>query len=251
MPIYEDFAYFYDYLMRDVDYDGWFDYIQQILKLNDFMPESVLELACGTGNMSIRMAKMGLDVTAVDMSADMLNIAEQKAVQNGVDIRFIQQDITQLEVHKPFDLILCLCDSINYILEHEKIEQLFRRVKESLDNNGIFIFDINSRYKLKDIIGCNTFAESYQQVSYIWENYYDQLNHQSEFYLTFFINKGEHYIRKEETHYQRAYTIDQILESLHKAGFDDVDTYEAFGFENPTECSERINFVVKNQKTVI
>lgn len=240
---YRNFAAYYDKLMYDVDYDGWSRYIADIIKRYNIKHNDVLEMACGTGNISVRMAAMGYDVTAFDLSEDMLSVASSKAADNGVKIRFLAQDMTNIGISGEFGIILCLCDSINYITSDDDLADTFKWAYNHMKSDGIFIFDINSSYKLNHIIGNNTFTYNTDDLVYIWDNYVTD-EKTVEFYLTFFVREGKVYRRFDEMHIERIYEVQYIVKLLNSAGFSKIHINEAFTFQNPNENSERINFTV-------
>lgn len=138
-------------------------------------PKLIAELGCGTGNITGRLAKEGYDMIGIDISEEMLSVARQKAVDEGdKNILYLLQDMTEFELYGTVDVILCLCDSINYITEYEDIVKVFKLVNNYLEPGGLFIFDINTEYKFKNILGENTFADSEENAAYIWQNYYDE-----------------------------------------------------------------------------
>lgn len=245
MDTYGKFAGIYDDLMTDFDYEEWFNYIEDILRKNNVKPKNILEMACGTGNLSYYLGKKGYDLTCFDLSADMLSRADEK-LSSFNNVRLLNQNMIDFNIYEKFDCILSICDSINYITEKDDLLETFKNVYNHLEDDGIFIFDINSFYKLKYIIGNNTFVEDREDIFYSWENYFDEEDNICEFYLTFFFSEdGKNFQRFDEDHLEKAYKVDEIVDLLKEAGFEDIEYFEAFGFEKPVEETERINFVVK------
>lgn len=246
MDQYSNFAYVYDRLMEDVDYDGWVDYIEGLLKLENHKPKRILELACGTGNITIPLSKRGYEIMGVDISQDMLSVADDKASEAGERIIFLEQDMRELEVEDGgYDCVLCLCDGINYVTEVEDLHKVFHLVYESLSQEGLFIFDVSSYYKLKNILGENTFGENLGDLCYLWENYFNEDTDTIEMDLTLFIQEGRLFKKMEEYHLQRAYRVEELTAALKKAGFNNITSYNAFEYKEPKEESERIFFLVK------
>lgn len=245
MNSYSDFAYIYDSLMhKDVDYEKWADYIENLFIMYDVNPDLVCDLACGTGNITIPMARRGYDMTGVDISEDMLNIASSKA--DDLNILFLNQSMTDLDLYGTMGAFLCMIDGINYILPPKSLLKLFTRIKTCfLDNDGLFIFDISTEYKLKNIIGDNTFVHCGEKIFYTWQNRYIEKKKLSDMFLTFFVKQGKQYTRFEERHLQRAYSVKELTALLKKAGFTTVDTYDELSFSPPREDSERIVFVCR------
>lgn len=241
---YREMAYYYDMLMDDIDYDTWIKYITDTKEMLHVKQNDVLEMACGTGNVSVRLAGMGYQVTAFDISQDMLAVASQKAAEYGVDIRFVAQDMLDIKLKDKFGIILCLCDSINYITNKEELKRVFKWVHDHLKDDGVFIFDINSSYKLREIIGENTFTYDNDDIVYIWDN--SQCSDNTvEFYLTFFIKQGNLYRRFDEIHIERIYENHEIVELLKAAGFNKINMNDGFTFNGVCDTSERISFVVQ------
>lgn len=243
MEAYSGFAEVYDFLMKDVDYDRWVDYIESIFKKFSLTPKKILELACGTGNITNRLAVRGYEITGIDISSEMLTFAKNKAIDLGVNISYINQNMKELDYSDEVDCVLCLCDGFNYILEETDLISIFSKIYSILKDNGIFIFDISSYYKISKILGNNTYAENFEDVSYIWENYFNDETNISELDLTLFLRKNELFERIQESHAQRAYTADEILKLLRKSNFQKIHVYNAFTFNNPDSTDERINFV--------
>jgi ubiquinone/menaquinone biosynthesis C-methylase UbiE len=243
MNQYKDFAAIYDELInKDIDYDSWASKILQICSDLKIENKDYLDLACGTGNMTEKLAKNFKSTWAVDMSSQMLTEAETKLRASNIKSRFVCQDICCLKLNNKFDLITCCLDSTNYILDEEDLERYFSGVFSHLRDNGIFIFDINSYYKLTSILGNNTFTFDNEEVVYIWENYLEedvvQMN------LTFFVGEGALYRRFDEEHFERAYMEEFLDKLLSRIGFkiiDKLNNYENVPIDN--SC-ERIVYVL-------
>ena len=245
MNSYTDFAYIYDSLMhKDIDYEKWADYIENLFIMYDVNPDLVCDLACGTGNITIPLAKRGYDMTGVDISEDMLNIAREKA--DGLDILFLHQSMTDLDLFGTMGAFLCMIDGINYVLPPKSLLTLFTKIKTCfIDPDGLFIFDISTDYKLKNVIGSNTFVHSDKNIFYTWQNRFIEKRKLSDMFLTFFVKQGKKYSRFEERHLQRAYSVNELTLLLKKAGFKSVDTYDELSFDKPKKDSERIVFVCR------
>ncbi len=245
MNSYSEFAYIYDSLMHaDVNYEQWADYIENIFTQYDANPDLVCDLACGTGNITIPLAKRGYDMTGVDLSADMLNIAREKA--QDLDILFLNQSLTDLDLYGTMGAFLCMIDGLNYILPPKSLLKLFTKIKTCfIDDGGLFIFDISTEHKLKNVIGSNTFVHSDKNIFYTWQNRFIEKNKLSDMFLTFFVKDGDKYVRFEERHLQRAHSESELIKMLKKAGFETVDTYDSLTFSPPKKDSERIVFVCR------
>ena len=171
MESYTDFAYIYDKLIGQ-DYEKWADYIEDIFAKNNLKPSLVLDLGCGTGSITNILAKRGYDMIGVDISPDMLNVAREKATEEGLDVLYLCQDIREFELYGTVDAIICTLDVLNYITDPDDLKQVFRLVRNYLNPDGIFIFDINTEHKLKNTLGNNTFITDEEGVFYSWENEY-------------------------------------------------------------------------------
>ena len=245
MKSYTEFAHIYDKLMHaDVNYEQWADYIENIFDMYDINPSLVCDLACGTGNITIPMSRRGYNMTGVDISEEMLNIAREKS--DGLDILYLNQSLTKLDLYGSMGAFLCMIDGFNYILSPKQLENIFKRLKTCfMDPDALLIFDISSRHKLKNIIGNNTFIHSQKDVFYSWQNRYIENKNISDMMLTFF-TKGKHgYHRFEERHLQRAYSEKEIKYLLKKAGFKEINAYNELTFDSATPESERIVFVAR------
>jgi 2-polyprenyl-3-methyl-5-hydroxy-6-metoxy-1,4-benzoquinol methylase len=243
--MYTNFAYIYDQLMYDVNYKQWADYLERIFKRYSLDPHLVLDLGCGTGNLCVEMAQRGYEMIGVDLSEDMLSCAREKAGQTGSDILFLNQDMTDFELYGTVDAIVCLMDSLNYVTRKQDVQRLFKLVQNYLNPEGLFIFDINSSYKLKEVLGNNVFYEIGDEITYIWQNSYEERKKLCTFDLTFFIRKGSSYSRYDEVHHERAYSADELLQMAKKAGLEQLGIFHEFTCQNPDETSQRIFFVFR------
>lgn len=245
MTCYENFAQIYDTLMDEVDYEKWAEYLHHIIKSKGITPNYVLDLACGTGNITIPMSRIGYNLWGIDASEQMLSIAENKARMYGEKIRFLRQDMRNLTLTRKFDAALCACDGINYITDKNELTKVFQGVNKILNPGGIFIFDISSFHKLKRIIGDNTFIEEKNGVFYSWENEFDVNSSIVTMRLNFFVPDGTLYRRIEEIHIQKAYKIEEIYEILKETDFNGIEALDEFKYTQANEKSERIFFIAK------
>ena len=234
MDCYNEFAYIYDALTDDVDYNAFLAFIQRIFKINNLNPELVLELGCGTGNFTEKLVKNGYDVIALDSSEQMLDVAQRKLN----DVLFLNQDMTDFELYGTVDAIICVLDGVNYITDKRKLQKMFKLCHNYLNYDGMLIFDINSEHKLKNVIGNNTFVTENENVFYTWEN--ELLKDRVNFYLTFFVKNGEEYSRFDEVHTERIYTENELKSMLKKANFEDINVYADFDVKKPKKNSQRL-----------
>ncbi len=244
MSAYKAFASVYDIFMNQVDYDKWLKHIYAIWDKFAIKPKTIIDLGCGTGSIALPLAKKGYDVIGVDLSPEMLAEADHKAMEEGLSVRFVCQDMTELELGEKVDCILSLCDSVNYLTENGQLEDAFRCIAKHLTKKGLFLFDLNTEYKFREILGQNIFASLEEGAAYIWENDYDEEERINEYYVSFFIEQENGlYERVEEFHYERAYPMEEIEKGLQAGGMELLEVYDGYTFDKPHEKSERLLFV--------
>lgn len=243
---YGEFAKIYDELINeDINYDEMTDRIIEIGRENNISFDDYLDVACGTGNVMIRIAKYFKNIYAVDLSEDMLREAFDKLKNNRVKGKIICQDMTELSLNRQFDLITSVLDSTNYIIEPEGLENYFKGIYDHLKEDGIVVFDINSYYKISEILGNNIYTYSEDDVFYTWENTYeDEL---LSMFLTFFVKRGDLYERFEEEHFERAYSEKEIENYLQKANLELIAKYDGYTNTVVQANSERIVYVAKRK----
>lgn len=248
MEAYSEFAGVYDMFMDNIPYREWGEYLIALLKEYGICDGLLLDLGCGTGTMTELLAEAGYDMIGVDNSDEMLNIAISKRARSGHDILYLNQDMREFELYGTVRAIVSICDSINYITEEEDLLQVFRLVNNYLDMGGLFVFDLNTEYKYRQI-GDATIAENRGEGSFIWENNYYEEEMINEYDLTLFI-RGEdgRYDRYMENHLQRAYSLDRVMELLEKAGLKFVTAYDAFTREPVRAESERIYVIAQEYR---
>lgn len=245
MEAYSDFAYVYDHFMEDTPYDEWCDSIVDILKKNRITEGLVCELGAGTGEMTRRLRDKGFDMIGIDNSEEMLMVARQKE-QEDSSILYLCQDMTEFELYGTVAAVVSVCDCVNYLLEDEELLATFKLVNNYLDPKGIFIFDFNTRHKYRDVIGEATIAESDEDASFIWNNFYDEETDINEYDLTFFVKEeDDRYRRFDEVHLQRGYTLSEVRRMIDKSGLVFLEAFDADTKEKATEDSERIVIVAK------
>lgn len=243
--MYNEFAYLYDKLINDVDYKSWGDYYFKIFQRYGLKPKLGLDLGCGTGNMTVELAKRGIEMTGVDLSEDMLMVAREKS--EGLDILYLNQDMAEIELYGTVDFVISSLDCINYVTDKRELLRVFKLVNNYLDPGGLFIFDINTSYKLENVIGNNTFVIEDDNVFFTWQNEYDKKKKICDFYLTFFCKEGNGYRRFDEQHSERAYEIDEIKMLIESSGMKLLKVYNSLSFDNPKKNSERVFFVAQEQ----
>lgn len=241
---YGEFAKIYDDLINeDINYDNMVSRIIEICNEHNIECKDYLDVACGTGNVTVRLAKHFKDIYAVDLSEDMLREAFNKLKENRIKGKIICQDMTEMQLNRKFDLITSVLDSTNYITNEDDLEKYFSSVKEHLKDDGIFIFDVNSYYKLSEILGNNIYTYSEDDVFYTWENVFE--DNMVSMFLTFFVKKGELYERFEEEHFERAYKEEELESALSNCGLKVINKFDGYSNNKVQVNSERVVYVVK------
>lgn len=219
MSAYTSFASVYDLFMDNVPYEEWADYLEIILNRYGISDGLVADLGCGSGTITELLAAKGYDMIGIDISSEMLAIANEKKIKSGHDILYLCQDMREFELYGTVRAIVSLCDSINYILDEEDLLQVFKLVHNYLDYEGLFVFDINTPYKYEELLADNTFAENREDAAFIWDNYFDATTGINEYDLTLFIQKEDGlFERFEEVHEQKSYDTELITKLLTEAG---------------------------------
>lgn len=241
---YTHMAKVYDRLMEDVNYELWANNVEKMFLETENNVENILEIACGTGNITKKLAKKGYKIKALDISKEMIFYAKEKLSNKDLNIEFLVQDMKNIsELTGKFDSVICCCDGFNYITEKEDLKKIFTKIWRILPKNGRFIFDLSSAFKLKNILGDNIFGESFEDLVYIWRNYYIEMDDTVEMELDFFIkDENGKYDRFEEFHIQKAYDNKEILYLLKEIGFVNIRAYSDFSFKQANKNSERVFF---------
>lgn len=259
LEAYTGFAAVYDTFMDNVPYREWGGYIHSMLCEKGVKDGLVLDLGCGTGTMTEILAGYGYDMIGADNSEDMLELAMEKRIQSGHDILYLLQDMREFELYGTVRAVVSVCDSLNYITDPEDLENVFRLVNNYLDPGGIFLFDFNTEYKYREVMGDCTIAEDRGVCSFIWDNYYYEEERINEYDLTLFVREtgqpdpdtdepdkeGQLYRRYTETHYQRAYMLEEMQRLLEKAGLVFEAAYDMDTKEVPGDTSERICVIAR------
>ncbi|WP_163101876.1 class I SAM-dependent DNA methyltransferase [Peribacillus alkalitolerans] len=246
---YHRFAEVYDALMKDVPYDLWVErFVEQAQKLRKEC-NTILDIGCGTGEIAIRFAKKGYNVTGVDLSEEMLMIASEKSAQHDVNIPFFQQDMKDLEGLGEFDAVVIFCDSLNYLLDENDVKSTFSKVHQHLVPGGLFMFDVHSLYKMEHLFHNQTYAIADDDVSYIWNCFEGDHPHSVEHELSFFIldEETDFYRRFDELHHQRTFKVESYKQWLVDAGFDLLDTLSDLENLPLHDSTERVLFVAKKR----
>lgn len=268
MDAYESFARVYDELMDNIPYEEWTDYIVGLLHEYHINSGLLTELGCGTGNITELLANAGYDMIGIDNSTEMLEIANEKKQKHHLSsILYLLQDMREFELFGTVNAIICVCDSINYLLDIDEITMVFRLANNYLEAGGLFICDFKTCHYFKDIVADSTIAEDREKVSFIWDNYYDEDSNINELALSLFIkedaSEGEGgaskdlqttahenniYRKYQEFHYQRGLTMEEMKHCVDASGMELVAMYDAFTHHAATNDSERIYVIAREKK---
>ncbi|WP_261305666.1 class I SAM-dependent DNA methyltransferase [Paenibacillus andongensis] len=249
---YEKFAYTYDRLMNSMPYEDWLRFVKESFERFGMQPSTIVDLGCGTGNLTIPLAKEGYQLTGIDLSEDMLAVAEQKTGEyksqlRGGAIHWVQQDLREWDLGEQVDVALSICDSLNYLLEEEDIVDAFRQTFEGLKPGGLFLFDVHTPEQLFAYADSQPFFLNEDDVAYIWTSELNEERVQIEHELTIFVkDSGLNTFRRiDETHQQRAYSLQWLKDTLLTVGFTEVHMASDFTWDEPTSMTERAFFIAK------
>lgn len=264
---YSSFAAVYDRLMDNIPYDEWTAYLTKLLKKYNIDSGLIAELGCGTGNITERLAASGYDMIGIDNSPEMLDIAHEKQSASDSSSLYLCQDMREFELYGTVRAIVSICDSINYITDEEDLLTVFQLVNNYLDPGGIFIFDVNTLHYYRDTVGESTIAEDRDDISFIWDNYFDEETKINELSLSLFIKEpgnnpaGDNhgadgsgstyeddsnlYRRHNEMHIQKAYTLETVKSLIERSGLRYITAYDAFTENAPDDESDRIYIIAQ------
>ena len=258
---YEIIAEVYDKLNKDIDYSAWADFVEASFeRYLPHKPSLVLDLACGTGSMTTELAGRGYDMIGVDGSDQMLSVASERAYVNfgeeneyRLPILYLLQDMRDFELYGTVGAVLCCLDSINYLTEDGDLEKCFRTVHNYLDPDGVFLFDINTPHKFRNIYSDNAYILEDeidgQSVFCGWQNFFDEKSGICDFYLTLFSeNEDGKYVREEEHQRERMYTFDEIKNALQSCGFEFLGASSDYNFGEINEKNERWYIAARAKK---
>ena len=245
---YGSFAHVYDRLTENVDYKSYAAYIKRLFESYGKNISSVLDVACGTGSLTTELAKMGFDMIGTDASSDMLMEAQIKKYNENLDILYLCQKAEDLDLYGTVEGAVCTLDSINHITDEEDVLKAFKKVSLFMEKDGIFIFDMNTEYKHREILGNNAFVYDLDDVYCVWQNEYDEENKITHISLDIFCHEeDDFYERYEEEFDERAYSLNQIENWLKESNFELLAYYKEMTEEMPQEDTQRIVYIARKK----
>lgn len=246
MSGYRSFSYFYDILTENISYKQRAEYFDTLIKKHDGKKNLLLDLACGTGSLSEEMSKLGYDVIGVDGSEEMLNSAIEKKLESGLNIQYLCQDMTKLDMFGTIDVTICALDSLNHLPDLAAIERTVQRVSLFCEPSGLFIFDVNTPYKHKHILGNNTFVYDMDEVYCVWQNTYSERDNRVEMSLDFFERQeNSSYVRYEDSFSEIAFDEKVIDDILIRSDFEIAAKYDYDTLLPPKSDSEKIVYAAR------
>lgn len=244
MSSYQTFAYLYDELTQNVEYEKRCDYILSFFEKNGIKSGTVLDLACGTGSMSIPFMKKGYNIIGLDYSEEMLEIASNRLSEVGNNFSLLKAKMQEFELSEKADACICCLDSINHLNNIDDVQATFKNVYDSLNNNGLFVFDVNTVYKHNKILADNTFVFDEDDYYLIWDN--EAVDDRTvRILLDMFLFNGENYDRFSEEFEETAYSVEELSTWLKNSGFVNIKVYDELSYDEPKNDSERLYFVCK------
>lgn len=244
MSSYQTFAYLYDELTQNVEYEKRCEYILSFFEQNGIKSGTVLDLACGTGSMSIHFMEKGYKIIGLDYSEEMLEIASNRLFEKGNSFSLLKAKMQEFELPEKADACICCLDSINHLNCIDDVQATLKNVYDSLNDNGLFVFDVNTVYKHNKILADNTFVFDEDDYYLVWDNeIFDDKT--VRILLDMFIYNGSSYDRFSEEFCETAYTVEELSQMLKDSGFENIKIYDELSLNKPKENSERIYFVCK------
>ena len=249
MNPYSVLASCYDELMADVDYEGWADFYEEAFaRYAKEKPHLLLDLGCGTGRITSILASRGYDMIGIDRSAEMLCRANARAEKNGQKILYLEQDMRSFDLYGTVDAVVCSLDCLNYLTKPEDLNACLACVHTFLAPGGLFLFDVNTPWKFKNVFGNESYILENETLYLGWQNFYRESTGICHFYLTFFREtECGLWERVEEAQTERAYTDRVLSAKLEKNGFEVVGIFSDLSFKEAGKTDERHYFVCRRE----
>jgi len=244
---YDIFSGFYDRLTDNVEYEKRADYFCRLLSMCDIKSGILLDLGCGTGSMSVKMAEKGFDVIGVDTSIGMLGVAQQKMYESGQKILFLNQPMQDIDLYGTVDCAICVLDGINHLNNSDEVRQTFEKVSLFMNKDGAFAFDVNTIYKHKNVLADNSFIYEFDDLFCAWQNNYNEEDNSVDITLDFFEEEDGVYYRSGENFSEQAYELDEISAWLEETGFEIIGVYDDLTTEPVKSDSERAVILAKKK----
>ena len=245
MGQYSILAKYYDALMDGVDYAKWADFYEKCFEKYGSAVKKVVDIGCGTGSITTELAARGYAMTGVDISAEMLALAQKKADDRGARVRYAEQDMVCLDTGAVADAVICSFDGVNYLTDLSDVRSCFFSVAETLAPGGLFIFDVSSPFKFKNILGDNAFVYELDDIFLSWQCFFSEKRGVCDYYLTFFEKDGGAWQRYDETQRQRAYSARTLEKTIKEAGMSPLAKFSDIDFSPVKDDSDRIFFICR------
>lgn len=244
--MYNKFSYVYDNFMDNIPYDEWLENFLDIFEDNNFNPKTIADLGCGTGQLTSKLAECGYEMYGLDLSRDMVNVAKQKNIEKNQNVSYSVQNMIDFKLDKNVDCMIGTCDSFNYILDEEDLLKSFKNVNKFLNNNGMFIFDMNTEHYFKETLGECTYSDVAKDSAYIVENSYDENKKINTYILNLFLeNENKSYERVLEIHKEKARDAKDVCELLKLSGFECIYILDTDTMDDVENDTDRMYFVCK------
>lgn len=245
MESYTVLAQFYDLLTTDVPYINWADYLERHFKRQKAPVRTVAELGCGTGTLASILAARGYQVTALDLSPDMLSVAAEKC--EGLDVRLVCQDMSRLRLPEQVDAVICCLDSLNYVTRPTQVQRTFAQVFAALKPGGLFLFDVKTPLALEQADG-QVYIDENDEVYCVWRGEYDKRRRICSYGIDLFaLQPDGSWLRDGEYHEEYAYTMDELANWLTNAGFRSVKQFGNLRMSAPKNDEERVFFTARKE----
>ena len=246
MQSYDALSVVYDLFADDFDHAKWAEYYRALLRRAGVEPQSLVDAGCGTGRMTVELAREGARVVGVDISEGMLRVAAERLRREGVRAQLAHEDMCRLRVPRPVDAVICACDGVNYLLSAERVRAFFRAAHAAIRPGGALAFDVSSRYKLEQLLGDGFFGEEREEAAYLWQNRLDKKRRVLRMDITFFVREADgRYRRFQEEHEKRAHSAAELTAWLEAEGFQNVEVFGDQTFDAPGAEEKRLHFLAR------